>query len=77
LKAGAKRDPRFGAAVLKVAFLEGGKAARGYLEVYEGTLRDLGLGDAEVDAYIREHRREIEEACARMNKPERTPGKGG
>jgi hypothetical protein len=75
LKGGAREDPRFGAALLKVAFLEGDRPARGYREIYEGTLRDLGLSEAEVDAYLCEHRQEVEEACARLKRRERGKGR--
>lgn len=62
------RDPRFGAAVLKRSFLAEGVAAEAYREIYEGTLRDLGLTDAEVQAYIEAHREEVEAACARVRR---------
>jgi hypothetical protein len=63
-----EKDPRFGAAMLKVAFLTDGPAP-GYREIFEGTLRDLGLTEAEVDRYIAEHKTEIEEACRKLPKP--------
>jgi len=65
---GGARDPRFGAAVLKLAFLSGEALAPAYREIYEGTLRDLGLSDAEVEAYLATHRAEVEEACRKIRR---------
>ena len=54
-------DPVFGAAVLKLSFLMKGIADQpGFRVVYFGTLDDLGITDAEVNAYIEEHRSSIE-----------------
>ncbi|MCP4599745.1 MAG: hypothetical protein GY847_04265 [Proteobacteria bacterium] len=55
------RDPLFGAAVLKLSFtLKGSIDQPGFRVVYFGTLKELGLNDSQVDAYIREHRSELE-----------------
>lgn len=55
-------DPVFGAAVLKLSFLMKGIADQpGFRVVYFGTIRDLGITDAEVNAYINEHRSALEE----------------
>jgi len=63
-----KRDPLFGAAVLKVSFRQrGDEAAEGFQRVYEGVLRDLGVTDEEVERYLAEHREEVE-AAARGHK---------
>jgi hypothetical protein len=64
----AEKDRRFGAAVLKAAFLSRGEAAPAYREVFEGTLRDLGLQEEEIDRYIADHREEIEEACRALKR---------
>lgn len=59
------RDPLFGAAILKLSFLLRGKADEpGFRVVYFGTLRELGLVDAEVNAYIEAHRAELEARIA-------------
>lgn len=59
-----KRDKRFGAAVLKVSFrMRGDDASDAFRRVYEGVLRDLGITDEEVDAYLQEHREEVEAAA--------------
>ena len=55
-------DPVFSAAVLKLSFLMKGIADQpGFRVVYFGTIRDLGITDAEVNAYINEHRSSLEE----------------
>jgi len=58
-----KKNPLFGAAVLKLSFqLRGEDAGPGFQFVYEGVLRDLGITDEEVVRYLADHRTEIEEA---------------
>ena len=65
-----RKDPLFGAAVLKYSFLLKGIADQpGFRVVYFGTLKELHLKDSDVDAYIREHREEIE---AHLRQAERT-----
>lgn len=55
-----KKDPLFGAAVLKVSFgMRGDENAEGFRFVYEGVLRDLGVTDDEVDAYLEAHREKV------------------
>ncbi len=55
-------DPVFGAAVLKLSFLMKGIADQpGFRVVYFGTIRDLGITDAEVNAFIEEHRSSLED----------------
>ena len=57
----ADTDPLFGAAVLKLSFLLEGMADEpGFRVVYFGTLRDLGLTNSQVDAYIASHRDDLE-----------------
>ena len=54
-------DPLFGAAVLKLSMLLKGMADEpGFRVVYFGTLKELGLTNSQVDAYIVEHRAELE-----------------
>lgn len=58
-----RRDPLFGAAVLKLSFaLRGTSAEEAFRFVYEGVLRDLKVTDEEVDRYLEEHREEVEAA---------------
>ena len=54
-------DPLFGAAVLKLSMAKKGLITEpGFRVVYAGTLRELGLKDSEVEAYIAEHRETLE-----------------
>lgn len=56
-----KKDPVFGAAVFKLAMMLKGLANEpGFRVVYVGSLKDLGLTDAEVNEYIEKHRPELE-----------------
>jgi len=58
-----KKNPLFGAAVLKRSFqLRGEEAGPGFQFVYEGVLRDLGVTDEDVERYLADHRSEIEDA---------------
>jgi hypothetical protein len=61
---GKRRDPLFGAAVLKLSFmLREGENEEGFRFVYEGVLRDLGVTEEEVDAYLEENRERVEVAA--------------
>ncbi len=61
-----KVERLFSAAVVRRAFeLQEGQYREGFRFVYEGVLRDLGLKEAEVDAYLAEHRAEVEAAMGR------------
>lgn len=61
------REKLFGAACLKVTLeRSGAKAAQ--LEIYQGSLSDLGLTEAEVDAFLAEHRPEVVAALAAHRK---------
>ena len=54
----------FGAAVLKVSFLlREALDSPAFKVVYPGVLRDLGLQDAEVDAFIAANREAVEKAA--------------
>lgn len=58
-----RRNPLLGAAVLKALLRQKAGAAQASAQaLYEGVLRDLGLSDAEVQAYLDEHGPEVEEA---------------
>lgn len=63
-KSKSLKDKLFGAAVLKTSFaLRKALESPAFLGVYPGVLRDLGLDDAAVDAYIAEHREAVEKAA--------------
>ena len=55
------KEPIFGAAILKLSFVLNGMVDQpGFRVVYFGTLKELGLTDQQVTAYINEHRSELE-----------------
>ncbi len=55
-----RKDPLFGAAVLKLSMIRKGLGFEpGFRVVYAGTLRELQLSDAEVDAYIEKNRERL------------------
>ncbi len=61
-----KAERLFSAAVVRRSFeLQDREYAAGFRFVYEGVLRDLELQDAEVDAYLAEHRSAVEAAIGR------------
>jgi len=56
----------FAAAVLRRSFeLSGDEHRQGFRFVYDGVLRDLGLEDADVEAFFEAHRSEVEAALGR------------
>jgi hypothetical protein len=58
-----RRNPLLGAAVLKALLEQRRSENRAQAQaLYDGVLRDLGLTDAEVQAYLEEHVAEVEEA---------------
>jgi hypothetical protein len=63
------RDERlFSAAVVRRSFeLQDAQYREGFEFVYQGVLRDLELTEAEVDAYLAEHRAEVEAAIGRRS----------
>lgn len=64
-----KSERLFSAAVLRRSFeLQDGQYRDGFRFVYEGVLRDLGLEDAEVEAYLAAHRDEVEAAIGRRRR---------
>lgn len=61
-----REERLFSAAVLRRSFeLQESRYQDGFRFVYEGVLRDLGLVEAEVDAYLEEHRAAVEAAIGR------------
>ena len=63
-KAKSLKDKLWGAAVLKASFaLRDELESPAFRGVYPGVLRDLGLEDSAVDAYIVEHREAVEKAA--------------
>ena len=65
-RAKTREEKLFAAAVLKRSFaLRGEEHRDGFTFVYQGVLRDLGLEDAEVDAYLAAHEAEVDAAIGR------------
>ncbi len=64
------RDEKlFSAAVVRRSFeLQDEQYRDGFRFVYQGVLRDLELTDAEVEAYLAEHRDEVEAAIGRRGR---------
>lgn len=64
------RDEKlFSAAVLRRSFeLQDKQYEAGFRFVYDGVLRDLGLDDGDVVAYLAEHRAEVESAIGRRRR---------
>ncbi len=64
-----KEEKLFSAAVLRLSFeLQDGQYKEGFRFVYAGVLRDLALEERDVDAYLAEHRPEVEAAIGRRKK---------
>jgi hypothetical protein len=62
-KTKARRNPLLGAAVLKALLEQRASENRAQAQaLYDGVLRDLGLTDAAVQAYLEEHVAEVEDA---------------
>lgn len=58
-----RRDPLFGAAVLKLTFQRRqDEQSPQFREIYNGVLRDLKVTDEQVEAYLAEHLAEVETA---------------
>ena len=63
-------DALFGAAILKLSFIRREMInTPGFTFVYNGTLRELGVTDSQVDRYIKKHR---EALVAHIEQSERT-----
>ncbi len=61
-----RAEKLFSAAVLRRSFeLQREEYRAGFRFVYEGVLRDLGLEEAEVEAFLAEHKAEVEAAMGR------------
>jgi hypothetical protein len=61
-----KAERLFSAAVVRRSFeLQDREYEAGFRFVYEGVLRDLELHESEVEAYLAEHRAEVEAAIGR------------
>jgi hypothetical protein len=56
-----KKNPLFGAAVVK-AVLRKRDGVTATSALYEGILRDLGVSDEDVEAYLAEHAEEVAQA---------------
>jgi hypothetical protein len=57
-----KKDPLFGAAVVKAVLRKRSGDGAATTTLYEGILRDLGVTDEDVERYLADHEGEIEEA---------------
>lgn len=63
-KAKTLEEKLFGAAVLKMSYrLRGTEGSPAFKGIYPGVLRDLGLEDAQVDAYIAQHEEAVKKAA--------------
>lgn len=64
-----KEEKLFSAAVLRASFeLQDGRYREGFRFVYEGVLRDLGLEEAEVEAFLEQNRDAVRAAMGRAGK---------
>ncbi len=64
-----KQERLFSAAVLRLSFeLQDGQYKDGFRFVYEGVLRDLGLEEQDVEAYLADHRAEVLAAIGRKHR---------
>ena len=55
-----RKNPLFGAAVVKAVLRKRKGAGAATSELYEGILRDLGVTDGDVERYLDEHKEEVE-----------------
>ena len=68
-RAKTKQEKLFSAAVLRLSFeLQDGRYKDGFRFVYDGVLRDLGLEEKDVEAYLASHRAEVEAAIGRKKR---------
>lgn len=64
-----REEKLFSAAVLRRSFaLQDDQYQDGFKFVYEGVLRDLGLEDADVEAFLGEHLAEVDAAIGRRGR---------
>jgi hypothetical protein len=69
VKEKTREEKLFSAAVLRRSFeLRGAEHAEGFRFVYEGVLRDLELSEPDVEAYLADHRAEVEAAIGRRKR---------
>jgi hypothetical protein len=61
-KGETRRDPLFGAAVVKAVLRKRSGESGATSVLYEGILRDLGVTDAQVERYLADHATEVEQA---------------
>jgi hypothetical protein len=57
-----KKNPLFGAAVVKAVLRKRTGDIDATSALYEGILRDLGLTDADVEEYLADHGEDVEQA---------------
>ncbi|MDF1562520.1 MAG: hypothetical protein P1V51_05730 [Deltaproteobacteria bacterium] len=55
-----KKDPLLAAAVIKVSWEMRGPQAKIFEEIYQGVLRDHGLSEEQVEAYLEKNRAKVE-----------------
>ncbi len=64
-----RQERLFSAAVLRLSVeLQDGQYKDGFRFVYEGVLRDLGLEETDVEAYLADHRAEVLAAIGRKKR---------
>ena len=61
-KGATRKNPLFGAAVVKAVLRKRNRDAEATSVLYEGILRDLGITDREVEEYLADHEGEVEQA---------------
>jgi hypothetical protein len=61
----SREERLFGASCLKLKLAQTMGERSAASEIYQDTLRDLGLTDEEVDVYLDAHRAEVETALSR------------
>jgi hypothetical protein len=57
-----KKNPLFGAAVVKAVLRKRSGESDATSALYQGILRDLGVTDADVERYLAEHSADVEQA---------------
>ncbi len=66
----SQSEKLFGAAVLKMSFaLRDSEDSPAFKAIYPGVLRDLGLTDEEVDAFVDANRESVERAARGSSGP--------
>jgi hypothetical protein len=61
-RAQTRKDPLFGAAVVKAVLRKRTGDPTATSDLYEGVLGDLGVTDAQVEKYLADHQAEVERA---------------